>query len=149
LHGETVIVLIQPCQYLSLAHAVTHIDVSCQQLAGHTEGQHRLIARSHVPRKTHHTVSLIHDPGDLHRPGHLRGLLVLMGASHGHRQCQKEDTHETCRETGTADSNEFHDVLLLTIGDKVQFMYLYMQVHGQKKGPTLTAVRYYVQQAFA
>ena len=28
-------------------------------------------------------------------------------------------------------------------------MYLYMQVHGQKKGPTLTAVRFYLQQAFA
>src|SRR5690242_952847 len=115
LHGEAVVVLIQTCQYLSLAYAVTHIDVSCQQFAGHAKGQHRLIARSHVPGETHHTVSLIHDSGDLHGPGHLSGLLVLMVASQGGHECKKEDTNETCRETGTAESSEFHDVLLVRI----------------------------------
>ncbi len=28
-------------------------------------------------------------------------------------------------------------------------MYLYMQLYGQKKSPTLMAVRFYLQQAFA
>src|SRR5262245_5952540 len=116
LYGETVVVLIQPCQHLSLAHAVTHIDVSRQQLAGHAEGQHRLIARAHVPGETHHTVSLIHDASDLHGPENLPGLLVLMVASQGRRQCQKEDTNETRSETGKAESSEFHNVLLVRIG---------------------------------
>lgn len=30
-----------------------------------------------------------------------------------------------------------------------EFMYLYMQVHNQKKGPTLMAVRFDLQLAFA
>jgi len=76
--------------------------VSCQQLAGHAERQHRLIARSHVSGETHHTVSLIHDSGDLHGPGNLPGLLVLMVASQGGHQCQKEDTNETSGGTGKA-----------------------------------------------
>jgi hypothetical protein len=56
----------------------------------------------------------------------------LMGASQCRYQCQNEDTNETRGGRHKAESREFHDVLLVRIGP-MTFMYLYMQVHHQKK----------------